>query len=208
MLTPVLLALAALVAAPVLPQGVGASACAALPESGPVAMPGPPVIVPARPAADRHLRCPDGLRLDASANMPICIGTGIKVVDGSPRNACYAALPFGPIAPLTPRLKPTRSCPVRSLATIIRIEGANAGVSDAVLTAVPPDGITLTTLTASGNDVKEIENPVLQRCFGFACRLVKLEAGSKAAATVELRLQLPGRDAISQTVKLVEECPH
>ena len=206
--TPFLLVLAALIAAPVLPQAIGASVCAALPEFGPVAMPGPPVIAPAKPTADRHLRCPDGFKLDASANMPICAGPGIKVVDGSPRNACYAALPLGPIAPIAPRLKPTRTCAVRSLATIIRIEGANAGVSDAILTAVPPDGITLTTLTTSDSDVKQAENPVLQRCFGFACRLVKLEAGSTAAATIELRLQIPGRTAVGQTLKLEDDCPH
>ena len=94
------------------------------------------------------------------------------------------------------------------MATIIRIEGANVGVSDAALTAVPPDGITLTTLTPGDSTVKQAENPVLQRCFRFACRLVKLEATPRAAASIELRLQVPGRDAISQVVKLVEECPH
>lgn len=205
MLKPVLFAFALITAGPALAQA--ASVCAALPVSGPVAIPGPPVIVPARSAADRQLRCPDGMRLDASPNMPMCLGAGIKVVDGNPRNACYAAMPLGPIAPIAPRLKPTRTCAVRNLATIVRIEGANAGLSDAVLTAVPPDGITLTTLAASDSDVKAAENPVLQRCFGFACRLVKLEAGPRAAASIELRLQVPGRDAVGQTVKLGEDCP-
>ena len=195
-------------AAPALAQALGSSVCAALPESGQVAMPGLPEIVPARPAADRRLVCPDSFRLDTPGRLPTCLRSGIKVVDGNPRNACYAALPFGPLATIAPRHRPTRTCATRTLSTIVRIDGANAGIADAVFSVVPPDGITVTPLTASAADVEKAENPVLQGCFAFSCRLVKLEIGVRAAARIALQLQLPGRDPISQAVRLTEDCPH
>ncbi len=195
-------------AAPALAQApLAASVCAALPESGQVAAPGPPEIVPPRPGADRRLICPADFRLDVTGRMPMCLRPGTRVVDGSPRDACYAALPFGPIAAIAPRQRPTRSCATRTLTTIVRIDGANAGVGDATFSVVAPDGIIATPLTASGADVDKAENPVVQRCFAFACRLVKLQIGSRAAASVALQLQLPGRDPISQTVRLTDDCP-
>ncbi len=184
-----------------------ASVCAALPETGPVSRPGPPEVVAARPSADRKLSCPDGFRLDVSGRMPMCLRPGIRVVDGNPRNVCYAALPFGPIAAIAPRYKPTRSCATQKLTTIIRIDAPNAGIADADFSVVPPDGITVTLLTTSGAEVDKTENPVVQGCFAFACRLVKLEIGPRAAAQVELRLALPGPEPIGQTVRLVESCP-
>ncbi|WP_426165747.1 hypothetical protein [Sandarakinorhabdus sp. DWP1-3-1] len=205
---PIILALLLAAEPPAAAPVPGASVCAALPETGPVARPGPPEIVAPKPTADRKLSCPDDFRLDVTGRMPMCLRAGIRVVDGSPRNACYAALPFGPIAAIAPRHKPTHSCPTSRLTTIVRIDGANAGVADAAVSVVPPDGITVTSLTASGADVDRNENPVLQGCFAFACRLVKLEIGPRAAARVELRLTLPGRDPISQAVRLADDCPH
>ncbi len=196
-----------LAAAPALAQAPVASACAALPESGPVAAPGPPEIVPPRAGTDRRLVCPADFRLDVTGRMPMCLRPGIRVVDGSPRNACYAALPFGPIAAIAPRQRPTRSCATRTLTTVVRIDGANVGVADATFSVVPPAGIIATPLTDSGADVDKAENPVLQRCFAFACRLVKMEIGSRAAASIALQLQLPGRDPISQSVSLNDDCP-
>ncbi len=206
MVLPLLLIL--LAAADATPVPLAASACAVLPETGPVAVPAAPVAVQAKPSTDRHLTCPDDFRLDMSGRLPMCLHAGIKVVDGSPRDACYAAQPLGPIAAIAPRHRPTRTCVTPKLTTIVRIEAINAGMSDATVGVTPDADIVVATLSDSGPDVKQAENPVLQGCFAFACRLVKLTIGPKAAPSVELRLQWPGRDPVSQAIKLAEDCPH
>lgn len=205
MLHTLLVAAAMVLAAPALAQ---ASACAALPQTGPVAAPGPDVEAPATPAADRSLACPDDFRLDLRARVPRCVRPGIKAVDGNPRAACYAAMPLGPIMPITARRRPTRTCAVARDVTIIRVAGANAGLADAAVTVFPDTGITLTTLTATDAKVPEAENPVLQRCFAFECRLVKLEVTSQAASKVQLRIAIPGRDPVVQEVGLRDSCRH
>nr|WP_310523342.1 hypothetical protein [Polymorphobacter sp.] len=201
---PLLAILALLTAAPAFAQS---SLCASLPESGPVASPGPPVLTSPVPTGNRTLHCPDDFRLDTNGRMPQCLKPGITITDGSPRAACYAAMPFGPLLPLPPRSRPTQTCPTPKTTTILRLEGANVGVADAVVTITPDDGITLTPLTASASDVPEDQNPVLQSCFGFECRLLKLDIASNAAAAVRLRVTIPGRDPIEEILKLPEYCP-
>ncbi|MFZ4689992.1 MAG: hypothetical protein ACOYLS_12190 [Polymorphobacter sp.] len=181
-----------------------ASACAALPETGKVAAPGPDVVVPARPTPDRKLACPDDFRLDLAARLPRCVRPGIRVVDGNPRAACHAAMPVGPIAAIADRHRPTRSCPVPRIDSIVHIDGANVGWSDAVVSVSPPEGVTLVTLSAS--DAAEAENPVLQRCFAFACRLVKLTVTAAAAPQLRLRIAVPGQ-AAEATIVLRATCP-
>ena len=190
------------------PAPTQASVCAGLPETGPVASPGRDVEVPPTPAADRTLTCPDDFRLDLKSRVPRCVRPGIKAVDGSPRAQCYAALPLGPLAPIAERRRPTRTCSTPRAVTIIRLSGANVGLADTAVTVVPDAGITLTSLTAADAKVPQAENPVLQNCFAFACRLVKLEITSRAAPQVQVRVALPGRDPVVQTLKLRETCPH
>lgn len=198
------LGLAMLVAAPAFSQS---SVCAALPETGPVSEPGPLEIAQPTPMGDRSLSCPDGFRLEFGGRIPRCTRPGLTIVDGNPRAACYAALPLGPLAPLPSRTRPTRTCPAPVTTTILRLEGANVGLADAIVSALPADGLKLTPLVAAGADVDPQENPVVQNCFGFRCRLVKLEIESNAAAEVRVRVALPGRDAVEETLKLPESCP-
>ena len=199
-----LVLLALLAATPAFAQS---SVCAALPESGPVASPGPPVVATPVPMGNRSLHCPDDFRLDVNGRMPQCVRPGLTIADGSPRAACYAAMTFGPLAPLPPRSRPTRSCTTPVTTTIVRLEGANVGLADASVTILPDDGITLTPLTATGSDVPENQNPVLQSCFGFQCRLLKLDITANAAPNVRIRVTLPGRDPLEEVLKLPELCP-
>lgn len=199
-----LILLAGLATGPALAQ---ASVCAALPETGRVGKAGTAVIKPPIPNADRTLRCPDDFRLEAFARPPRCIGTGVKAEDGSPRAACYAGLPLGPLAPLPPRSRPTRSCGKSKSVTIVRLSGINVGLADAALSIRPPDGVTATTLTAIGGEVPLAEDPVVQGCFGFDCRLVRLEITAKAAPAVRVEVALPGGARVDEVLKLPEYCP-
>jgi hypothetical protein len=184
------------------------SACAALPETGPVPRPAGPVMVPARPTPEHGLHCDAPFRLDISGRMPQCVRPGIKVVDGNPREMCAAAMPLGPIADVAPRSRPTRSCTAANTETIVRLEGANLGWADVTIIAVPDRGITLTTLADTSDNAPETENPVLQGCFAYQCRLVKLSIDSTAASQIELRATLPGHDYQAVMIKLPIYCPH
>ncbi|MBC7521182.1 MAG: hypothetical protein H7268_08830 [Sandarakinorhabdus sp.] len=184
------------------------SICAALAEAGRVGAAGRDRVAPAVPNADRTLRCPDDFRIDNLARPPRCVAPGIKAVDGNPRAACLAGLPLGPMAPLPVRNRPTRSCDTGKFTTIIRLSGTNIGLADAALAIVPDTGITATTLFASADDVPEGEDPVVQGCFGYDCRLVKLVITPRAAPIVRVQIALPGRDPVEQLLKLPEYCPH
>ena len=192
---------------PVFAQG-SPSACAALPESGPVAQRGADIVTPATATADRSWRCDPDSRRDLGARVPRCITRGIKVVDGSPRNACYAAMPFGPVSPIADRLRPTATCAQTRQTTVVALRGANVGWSDVAIVVAPDRGVTMSLLTDAGAKVVPAENPVLQGCFAFDCRLVKLDITSRAAAVVEVQLSLPGREPLVQAIKLAALCPH
>ncbi len=195
-------------AAPALQTGQPASACAALPESGPVPRPAAQVAVPARPTADRSLHCDAPFRLDTSGRMPQCVRPGIKAVDGNPREVCNATMPFGPIADVAPRSRPTRSCTPTTTETIVRLDGANLGWADVTITAVPNRGVKITTLSDTSDTAPMDENPVLQGCFAFQCRLLKLTIDGTAPPQIELRATLPGRDYAAVTIKLPVYCSH
>lgn len=199
-----LLLTALFAAAPAFAQS---SPCAALPEAGRIGTPGSDRIATPVPNPDRTLRCPDDFRLDSFARPPRCTAPGITPAEGSPRAACYAALPLGPLAPLPVRSRPTRSCDTATTVTILRLTGPNIGLADAVLTVVPADGITATTLTAIGGEVPVAEDPVVQGCFGHDCRLVKLEITARAAPTVSVRVTMPGQPYVDQRLDLPEYCP-
>lgn len=200
-----LLLIAMLLAAPTA-AWAQASVCAALAEAGAVPRAAGEVIAIPTPRPDRRLKCPYAFRLDLGGRLPVCRRAGLTRVDGSPRAMCYQALPVGPIAELAPRSRPTRSCATPANTSILRLEGANIGLSDVALTVTPAAGITITTLAASGGDVPEAEDPVLQGCFGFRCRLVKLEATALAAAEVRLRASAPGGEPAEVVIKLPEDC--
>ncbi len=199
---------APLPAAAILQPGLPASACFALPQSGPVPRPAATVAVPARPIADHSLHCDAPFRLDTSGRMPQCVRPGIKAVDGNPREMCNAAMPLGPIADVAQRSRPTRSCTPAATETIVRLDGANLGWADVAITVVPDRGITMTTLSDTSDNAPPAENPVLQGCFAFQCRLVKLTIDGAAAPQIELRAALPGRDYAAVTIKLPVYCPH
>lgn len=184
-----------------------ASPCAGVPETGKVAKPGVDEVFPPRLLPNRSYACPPGARLDLSGRMPACIRPGLTIVDGSPRAACYARLPLGPFADIAPRQRPTRSCPTSRLTSIIRLEGPGAGFSDAAMTIVPEGPVTATVLTLTGEGVPPDENPVLQGCFPFDCRLVKLEIGNKAPDKLRLELRYPKGDAVTAEVRLAPVCP-
>lgn len=183
-----------------------ASVCAALPEAGAVGEKVADVMVMPVPRGDRGVQCPDDFSLDVRGRMPMCTGPGVKAVDGNPRAMCYAALPLGPLAALKPHSRPTRTCPAATTAAIIRLEGTNAGLSDVKVSVVPDDGITLVTLADAAAE-NPAENPVVQGCFGFRCRLVKLEITAKASAQVRLQMMLPGGEPVETQLKLPEYCP-
>jgi hypothetical protein len=211
LLPPIIRRLLPPAAALVLALGAGAafaqaSVCAAFPETGKVARPAAAASVAPTPTGDRRLRCPDGFRLDVASRLPRCTRPGVAAVDGNPREDCYAALPLGPLAPVADRSRPTRTCPVRQTTSVVRLAGTNIGLSDVAVTVAPETGITVTLLADYGPDVAEAENPVIQKCFGFDCRLVRLDITARAAPVVELRLAVPGRDPVATSIKLPEYC--
>lgn len=197
--------MAVLAAAPAAAQ---TSVCAGLPETGSVGAPGRPVVTTPVPNADRTLRCPDDFTLDTFARPSRCVLPGIVATEGNPRAACYAGLPLGPLAPLPVRSRPTRSCDRPVTTAILRLSGPNAGLGDAVLTIIPETGVTATTLSASGGDVPIAEDPIVQGCFGYACRLLKLEITGRAAPIVRVQLAFPDGAKTEQSLKLPEYCPH
>lgn len=184
-----------------------ASPCATLPESGRVAEPGPEERFPPRLLPNRSYSCPPDARLDLSGRLPQCLRPGTKVVDGNPRATCYAALPLGPFAPIVPRQRPTRSCPTSRLTSIVRLEGPGAGFADVALATVPEGGVTVTTLNSLDPAVPVDENPVLQGCFPFNCRLLKLDISNKATDSLRLVLALPKGDPVTAEVRLDPVCP-
>lgn len=184
-----------------------ASPCAGLPETGKVAEAGKDESFPPRLLPNRSYSCPPGSRLDLSGRLPLCIRPGAKVVDGSPRAQCYARLPLGPFAAITPRQRPTRSCPTSRLTSIVRLEGPGAGFSDVTMAVVPEGGVTVTTLNATDELAPVDENPILQGCFPFDCRLVKLEISNKATDRIRLELRLPEGDPVVAEIKLAPVCP-
>ncbi len=186
---------------------VAPSACATLPERGMVAKSGPDETTPARLLPNRSYSCAPGSRLDLTGRLPVCITPGVKAVEGSPRAECYARLPLGPFADIGARQRPTRSCPTSRLSTIVRLEGTGAGLSDVTLAIVPEGPVVATTLNAIGEAVPPDENPLLQNCFPFDCRLVKLEISNKAPDKVTLELRLPKGDPVTAEVKLAPVCP-
>jgi hypothetical protein len=184
-----------------------ASPCAGLPETGKVAAAGSDESFPPRLLPNRSYSCPPGSRLDLSGRLPICVRPGAKVVEGNPRAACYARLPLGPFAAITPRQRPTRSCPTSRLTSIVRLEGPGAGFSDVTLISVPETGVTVTTLNATDELAPVDENPILQNCFPFECRLLKLEISNKATDKLTLELRLPGGDPAIAEIRLAPTCP-
>jgi hypothetical protein len=183
------------------------SPCAGLPEEGKVAAAGSDESFPPRLLPNRSYACPPGARLDLSGRLPMCLRSGAKVVDGNPRAQCYTRLPLGPFAAITPRQRPTRSCPTSRLTSIVRLEGPGAGFSDVTLISVPEGGVTVTTLNATDSAVPVDENPILQNCFPFECRLLKLEISNKATDKLRLELRLPGGDPAVAEVRLAPTCP-
>lgn len=184
-----------------------ASPCAGLAETGKVSEGGKDESFAPRLLPNRSYSCPPGARLDLSGRMPQCIRPGSKVVDGNPRALCYARLPLGPIADITPRQRPTRSCPTSRLTSIVRLEGSGAGFSDVSLTVVPEEGVEVTTLNATDELTPVDENPLLQNCFPFECRLVKLDISNKATDRIRLELRLPKGDPVTAEIKLAPVCP-
>ena len=184
-----------------------ASPCAGLPEEGKVAAAGSDESFPPRLLPNRSYVCPPGARLDLSGRLPLCIRAGAQVVDGNPRAQCYARLPLGPFAAITPRQRPTRSCPTSRLVSIVRLDGPGAGFSDVAMTVVPEGGVTVTTLNATDAGAPVDENPILQNCFPFDCRLVKLEIGNKATDKLRLEFRLPDGDPVTAEIRLAPTCP-
>ncbi len=207
MLLLLLAALAAPAAGPPAPAAPP-SACAGLPTTGPVGQAAAEIVVPAVPTPEREWRCDPDFRLDLHGRLPVCRRPGIVGVAGNPQQQCYAALPIGPVAPVAPRYRPTRSCAVPVLTSIVRLSGANVGWGDVTIAALPADGIRVTTLVAAGPRVPDAENPVVQGCFAFECRLVKLEIDGAAATDIRLRLSRPGLDPVDVPLRLATICPH
>lgn len=200
---PILLLLAAC-AGPAMAQ---ASVCAALPEAGQVVGPAAETATPPRVLPDRSLACPPEARLDFSDRLPRCLAATRKAVEGNPRRACYAGLPLGPVEAIAPRERPTRSCPDRRLTHIVRLIGTNVGLADVTLVPVPDAGLTVATLADTSGKAPAPENPVLQDCFGYGCRLVKLTVASEAPDNAVLRLTVPGRDPVDVALPLATRCP-
>ena len=177
-----------------------ASPCAGLPEKGLVAQRGVAVTVPAKPTAARGWRCEAGDRLEMRGRMPMCTGSALAAVAGNPQAVCYAALALGPLTPVAAHKRPTRSCVVRRESALLRLDGDGAGWSDAVVSVVPAAGVTIVPLGE-----EPAENAVVQGCFAWNCRLVKLAIGAAAAGKVEVRVAVPGRE-IAVPLVLVAGC--
>lgn len=186
--------------APASPALAQASPCAGLPEKGLVAQSGAVTSAPARPTAARGWRCEPGYRLELQGRMPMCSGAVPGSAPGNPRAACYAALPLGPLAPVAAAARPTQSCAVRKASALLRLDGAGAGWSDAVVSVLPAAGVTIVPLGDA-----PAENAVVQGCFAWNCRLVRLEIGAAAAARVEMRVAVPGQ-SVSTPLVLAAGC--
>lgn len=192
------------VSAPAKSLAAPESACAALPETGLVAAPAPPDTRPARPAPDRSLRCPPDWTLDMTGRLPMCTRPGLAQRPGNPRAACRAGLALGPIAAITPRWRPTRSCPQPAITSDIQLIGPNAGLGDAVLRAVPGRGVTLQTLVAGSGGA---DDPAARGCFAPDCRLVRVTIAAEAADDVQLQLGWPGLDPVMTPLPVLTVCP-
>jgi type II secretory pathway pseudopilin PulG len=184
-----------------------ASPCAGLPETGRVAQKGADERFAPRLLPNRSYSCPADVRLDLSGRLPQCVRPGAKAIEGNPRAACYAQLPLGPFAEIAPRQRPTRSCPTSRLTSIVRLEGPGAGYSDVALAVVPEGTVTVTTLNNIDPATPVDENPILQNCFAFDCRLVKLEISNRAGDKIRLELRLPKGDPVTAEVRLAPVCP-
>jgi hypothetical protein len=199
-----LLAAAALLAAS--PARAHSSAYAALPEAGRIGVAGRDRITSPVPNADRTLRDPDDW-LEPLARPARCVASGIEVVDGNPRAACYAALGLGPMAPPSARSRPTGGCDTPVTTTILRLEGRNLGLGDVAISVAPATGVTLTTLTQTGPDVPIEAAAIVQGCFAPDCRLVRLEITAEALPEVRLQARLPQGEAVEQVLALPIHCP-
>ena len=182
-----------------LPVMAAPSVCAHLPEQGDVAAPAPPEVVAARPRADRSLICPPGFRLDTSLRIPACTRPGRGLVQGDPRAACRASLALGPVAPVPPQWRPTRSCPGGAISAIVRLEGANLGLAEADVAMQSP-GAKLESLDDDSRGLAAAERPTAQGCFAHQCRLVRI--GITADAPDELLLQIRIRDGASTLARI------
>lgn len=204
------LALAIAAAAPPPDSGVAvpanATPCARLPAAGRVAEATAGIIILPKPVPGRGLSCPLDFKLDLKGRLPRCIGHGTRTTAGSPQAICYAEIPFGPLDPIADRSRPTRTCEANKTTNVLRLAGANIGWSDTVLTAKPAEGIALQALTDTSDKAPDAENPVLQHCFAFNCRLVRMVTDVRAADVVMLRLSLPGREPLEQMVRLRPQC--
>lgn len=204
---PAALAAAARAAAPAAAPPSPPSPCAERPETGRIGIPGPDEVVAALPSPERGWRCAPDFRLDLTARLPRCVRPGVRVVDGSPRAACYAALAVGPITALSPRDRPTRSCPAPTASSIVALRGPGLGWRDVALTVPADADTTATTLTDAGPRVPESENPVIQGCFAPDCRLVRLVIGGRAPPMLGLSFAAPGGTPASTRIELRTWCP-
>lgn len=182
------------------------SLCGHLPEAGKIAAPGPDDVMPARTRADRRLICPPGFVLDYAARPPACRREGRIATDGDPRAACRASLPLGPVAEVPAQRRPTRSCPTGPIKAVIRLEGANVGLTEVALTALSP-GITVATLDEDSKGLEPEERPSAQGCFGHQCRLVTLAVAADATDPARLELAIKDGATLVVPVPLTTHCP-
>jgi hypothetical protein len=188
--------------APALP-----SLCAAVPESGQIAAPGPRETRAPRTLPDRRSLCPPGWLLDAQARPPACARSAQKLTPGQPRAACLAGLPLGPIAPLPTLWRPTPGCAQKGLPAIVRLEGPGAGLGDVQIDALPAAGIAIETLASMAEAVPPEANPAVQGCHAPSCRLLRITISAAAADGARLRLMLPSRDPVTVPLRLESLCP-
>lgn len=188
------------------PAAAAPSLCAHLPESGSVAAVAPPETAPARPRADRSLICPPGWRLETGARLPTCVRPGQRAVAGNPRAACRASLALGPIAPLPPQWRPTRSCPGGPISAVVRLEGMNAGLAE-VAVRTPSPGVTIASIDEDSTGVPEAERPAAKACFAHQCRLVRLGIAHDAPDAVQIELTIADGATTSLRIPVITHCP-
>lgn len=182
------------------------SLCAHLPEQGSVAAAAPRESVAAKPRADRSLICPPGFALETSARIPVCTKPGQGQVEGNPRAACRASLVLGPVAPLPPQWRPTRSCPGGAITAVVRLEGANLGLGDVDLASESP-GVKAESVAEDDKTLKPAERPSAQGCFAHQCRLVRLSIGADAPDEAQLRFSIKDGASSTARIPIITHCP-
>jgi hypothetical protein len=185
------------------------SHCAGLPSTARVEVRGPDNVIPAQ-LTPRGLACPRGFTTETVGPVTRCRQPGpARLENREPRAACYADIGLSVPRNLPSQNRPTANCRgTPTIASVIAIRGRNLGWRDVAATVPRESGATIEHLTATGGRVPAAEDPAVQDCFAFNCRLVRLTLRPNSPDNVPITFAAPGNAATATvTVTNAAACP-